>query len=161
MARRTSELIGMSTTTKSIASVLNSLIETCKDGQEGFRSAAENVKSTDFKELFSELSIQREQFAGELQHLVLGLGEEVETSGSFGGTLRRGWMDLKAAITGGDEHAILVECERGEDAAVAEYRDALEHDELPSNVRHVIQQQYMSVQAAHDRVRDLRDRFQS
>ena len=152
----------MSTTTKSIASVLNSLIETCKDGQEGFRTAAENVKSTDFKELFSELSIQREQFAGELQRLVLGLGEEVETSGSFGGTLRRGWMDLKAAITGGDEHAILVECERGEDAAaVAEYRDALEHDELPSNVRHVIQQQYMSVQAAHDRVRDLRDRFQS
>ena len=110
----------MSKTTKSIASVLNSLIETCKDGQEGFRTAAENVKSTDFKELFSELSIQREQFAGELQRLVLGLGEEVETSGSFGGTLRRGWMDLKAAITGGDEHAILVECERGEDAAVAE-----------------------------------------
>jgi hypothetical protein len=32
---------------------------------------------------------------------------------------------------------------------------------LPSNVRHVIQHQYMSVQAAHDHVRDLRDRFQS
>lgn len=89
----------MSTTTKSIASVLNSLIETCKDGQEGFRSAAESVKSADFKEFFSELSMQRQQFADELQRLVLGLGEEVETSGSFGGTLRRGWMDLKAAIT--------------------------------------------------------------
>jgi uncharacterized protein (TIGR02284 family) len=151
----------MSTTTKSIASVLNSLIEACKDGQEGFRSAAENVTSIDFKELFSELSVQRQQFADELQHLALGLGEEVETNGSFGGVLRRGWMDLKAAITGGDEHAILVECERGEDAAVAEYLGALDRDDLPSNVHHVIQQQYMSVQAAHDRVRDLRDRFQS
>jgi uncharacterized protein (TIGR02284 family) len=151
----------MSTTTKSIASVLNSLIESCKDGQEGFRSAAENVKSTDFKELFSELSIQREQFAGELQRLVLGLGEEVETSGSFGGTLRRGWMDLKAAITGGDEHAILVECERGEDAAVAAYSDALEHEPLPSNVHYVIKRQYMGVQAAQHRVRELRVRLQS
>jgi uncharacterized protein (TIGR02284 family) len=46
---------------------------------------------------------------------------------------RRGWMDLKAAITSGDEHTILVECERGEDAAVAAYRDAFEYEELPSN----------------------------
>lgn len=59
----------MSTTTKSIASVLNSLIETCEDGQEGFRSAAEDVKSADFKELFSELSMQRQPFATELQTL--------------------------------------------------------------------------------------------
>ena len=129
----TSELVEMSTTTKSIASVLNSLIETCEDGQEGFRSAAEDVKSADLKELFSELSQQRQQFATELQTLVLGFGEEAQTSGSFGGVLRRGWMDLKAAITSGDEHTILVECERGEDAAVAAYRDALEHEELPSN----------------------------
>ena len=75
----------MSTTTKSIASILNPLIETCKDGQEGFRSAAENVKSADFKSLFAELSMQRQQFAGELQRLVLNLGEEAETSNSFGG----------------------------------------------------------------------------
>jgi uncharacterized protein (TIGR02284 family) len=85
----------MSTTTKSIASVLNSLIETCEDGLEGFRSAAEDVKSADFR----ELSMQRQQFATELQTLVLGHGEEAQTSGSFGGALRRGWMDLKAAIS--------------------------------------------------------------
>lgn len=151
----------MSTTTQSIASVLNSLIETCKDGQEGFRAAAENVKSADFKSLFSELSMQHQQYAGELQRLVIDLGEGAETSGSFGGAVRRGWLDLKSALTNGDEHAILVECERGEDAAVAEYRDALEHDDLPANVRAVIRQQFMGIQAAHDRVRDLRDRSQS
>lgn len=147
----------MSTTAKSIASVLNSLIETCKDGQESFRSAAENVESANLKKVFSELSMQRQQFASELQILALGIDEEVETSGSFEGAFRRGWMNL---ITSGDEHTILVECERDEDAAVAEYRDALEHDELPSNVRHFIQRQYMGVQAAHDRMRYLRDRFQ-
>ena len=159
--RCTSELVEMSTTTKSIASVLNFIIETCKDGQEGFRSAAEDVKSADIKELFSELSMQRQQFADELQTLVLGLGEEAQTSGSFSGVLHHGWMDLKAAITNGDEHTILVECERGEDAAVAAYSDALEHEQLPSNVHYVIKRQYMGVQAAQHRVRELRVRLQS
>ena len=82
----------MSTTTKSIASVLNSLIESCQDGQEGFRSAAEDVKSADIKELFNELSMQRQQFAEELQTLVLGLGEEAQTSGTFGGLSTAGWI---------------------------------------------------------------------
>ena len=150
----------MSTTTTSIASVVNSLIEICKDGQEGFRSAAENVKDADFKSLFSELSLQRQQFVTELQTLVRELGQEAETNGSVAGAIHRGWMDLKAAITSGDEHSILAECERGEDAAVEDYREALEHEDLPHNLRAVIRQQYMGVQAAHDRVRDLRDRFQ-
>lgn len=147
-------------TTKSIASVLNSLIETCKDGQEGFRSAAEDVTNSDMKALFSELSMQRHQFIVELQQLVASVGEEAETSGSIAGALHRGWIDLKSALSKSDEYAVLSECERGEDSAVAEYKEALEHSELPDNVRHVIQQQYMSVQAAHDRVRVLRDRFE-
>jgi uncharacterized protein (TIGR02284 family) len=159
-ARSTSDPFGMSTTTHSIASVLNSLIETCKDGQEGFRNAAENVKDADFKSLFSELSMQRQQFVSELQTLVRGLGEGMEETGSVAGALHRGWIDLKASLTSGDEHAILSECERGEDSAVAEYREALEHGDLPANLRAVIRQQFMGVQASHDRVRDLRDRFQ-
>jgi uncharacterized protein (TIGR02284 family) len=148
----------MSTTTSTIASVLNSLIETCKDGQEGFRNAAENVKNTDYKSLFAELSAQRQQFVSQLQNLVSGLGEDSEKSGSVAGALHRGWIDLKSALTSGDEHAILAECERGEDSAVAEYREALDRDDLPQNVRNVVQQQSMGVKAAHDRVRDLRDR---
>ena len=151
----------MSTATKSIAFVLNSLIETCKDGQEGFRSAFQDVKNVDVKSLFSELSMQRQQFAGELQTLVRDLGEEMETEGSFGAAFRRGWMDIKAALTDGNEHGILVECERGEDAAVAEYREALDHEDLPLDIRNVIQQQFTVVQASHDRVRDLRDRFET
>jgi uncharacterized protein (TIGR02284 family) len=150
-------MVVMSTTTSSIASVLNSLIETCKDGQNGFRDAAENVGNSDLKALFSEYSMQRQQFVTELQSLTASLGESAEDSGSVAGALHRGWIDLKAALTSREDHAILAECERGEDSAVSEYRDALEHDDLPANIRDVIQRQYVSVQAAHDRVRDLRD----
>ena len=147
----------MKTRTFSIASVLNSLIETCKDGQEGFRNAAEDVKSAPLKTLFNELSRQRGLFITQLQDLVHNLGEKTEKQGSVAGALHRGWIDLKSALTSGDEHSILAECERGEDSAVEEYREALDHEELPPHVREIVAQQYLAVQAAHDRVRDLRD----
>jgi len=149
----------MATTTKTIAHVLNSLIETCKDGQEGFRSASEDVSNPALKSLFSELSIERGRFCSELQRLVGTLGEDAESKGSVSGSLHRGWIDLKASLSSGDEHAVLSECERGEDSAVAEYRDALDHDELPESVRDVIRRQYLAVQEAHDRIRDLRDAY--
>jgi uncharacterized protein (TIGR02284 family) len=149
----------MMTTNPSIVSTLNGLIEACKDGQKGFRSAAENVRNEDFHLLFSDLSMQRQYFARELKRLAVSFGEKAETNGSFSDALHRGWMNLKAVVTTGDDRAILAECVRGEDAAVADYREALKHDELPPTVRSVIQQQAMGVEAAHDRVRDLRDRF--
>ena len=139
-------------------SILNDLIETLKDGQEGYRAAAADVESSNLKSLFSEYSLQRSKFAGELQALAHSLGEEnPETSGSVAGAIHRGWIDLKAALSSKDEHAILAECERGEDSAVAAYKDALEEKELPSNVIETLRAQAADVKAAHDRIRNLRD----
>ena len=43
-------------TTKDYISTLNGLIETCKDGEQGFRSAAEGVQRADLKTLFNSTS---------------------------------------------------------------------------------------------------------
>ncbi len=150
--------MGMSTLTISTASVLNPLIEACKDAQEGFRDAAQSVKNADFKSLFAELASQRQVYMGELRRIVLALGEPAEDSGSLAGAVHRGWMDFKTALASGDERVVLEECERGEDFAMARYRVAMEHDELPGNIRNVIERQFAGVQAAHDRIRALRDR---
>lgn len=139
-----------------LISCLNGLIEVCKDGQEGFKEAAEGVERSDLKSLFYEFSQQRAQFAGELQELVRTLGGDPENSGSVSGALHRGWMNLKSAITGQDEQAILNECERSEDVAKDAYRAALEHL-LPANVLGIAQTQYASIQAAHDRIKAIRD----
>src|SRR5262245_13417243 len=110
-----------------VISTLNGLIETCKDGQEGFKTAAEGVGDTSLKKLFYEYSQQRAQFVGELQSEVRNLGGDPEKSGSMAAALHRGWIDIKAAVTGKDDHAILAECERGEDSAVNAYQEALEN----------------------------------
>jgi uncharacterized protein (TIGR02284 family) len=148
----------MSTTTSSLPWILNGLIETCRDGQEGFRNAAEHVKDQDYQSLFAELASQRQHYIGELQTMLNSLDEGAAESGSVAGVIHRGWMNLKSLLTSGDEHAILEECERGEDSAVSQYREVLEHDDLPGNVRELLDRQFMGIQAAHDRVKALRDR---
>ena len=140
-----------------MVSTVNGLIETLKDGQEGFRQASEAVKDTELKTLFSEYSLQRSKFAGELQNELRSLGEsEPESTSSTAGALHRAWINLKGAITNQDDHAILAECERGEDSAVAEYKKAM-NENLSSPLRDIISRQAVEVKAAHDRIRDLRD----
>ena len=143
---------------KEIISTINGLIETLKDGQRGFKEAAEAVEDLQLKTLFNEYSLQRSRFAGELQSEAIRLGEnKPEDSGSVSGAMHRAWIDLKSAVTSGDDHAILAECERGEDSAMKEYRDAMEKEELSSPIRQIVSRQFTEVQNAHDRIKQLRD----
>jgi len=139
-------------------SMLNDLIETSKDGENGFRSAAEDAKSAELKATFLRRAEDCAKGASELQQLVSRMGGNPEQEGSVAGAMHRGWMDLKAKVTHRDDLAILEECERGEDVAKAKYRKALDAS-LPDDVRAVVQRQYDGVVSNHDAVRDLRDRY--
>src|SRR5947209_672049 len=114
----------MALPTREVVSTLNTLIETCKDGDEGYQTAAKRVANTDTNTLFLSYSQQRAQFAAELQGEVQRLGGDPEKTGSIAGAFWRGWTNIKAAVTGGDEAAIIAECERGEDAAKKNYEEA-------------------------------------
>jgi uncharacterized protein (TIGR02284 family) len=63
----------------------------------------------------------------------------------------------ESSITGMDEYAVLIECERGEDVAKRTYEEALIED-LPADVKAIVQRQYEGVKANHARIRSLRDR---
>ncbi|HSI88308.1 MAG TPA: PA2169 family four-helix-bundle protein [Pyrinomonadaceae bacterium] len=143
-------------TNDDMISTLNGLIETCRDGQEGFKEAAEGVERSDLKSIFYEYSQQRASFVGDLQSLVQTLGGDPENTGSFAGTLHRGWINIKSAVTGQDDAAILNEAERGEDSAKNAYKDALALA-LPDYIRQTVEKQYAGVQEAHDKVKALRD----
>lgn len=135
-----------------VVSTLNGLIETCKDGQNGFQTASEGVKNSELKQLFVKYAQQRSQFAGELQSEVRTLGGDPEKTGSTAAALHRGWMDIKSVLTGGDEGAIVAEAERGEDSAVRNYEAALKED-LPGNVKAIVERQFREVKSAHDQIR--------
>ena len=137
-----------------VIDTLNDLIETCKDGEQGFMTCAEDIKSFSTKEMFMVAAQRCREAAQELQREVQLLGGKAETSGSFSGSAHRRWLDVKSAITGKSEASVLAECERGEDVAKESYQRALEK-ELPPNIRSMVERQYRGVLENHDRVRAL------
>jgi uncharacterized protein (TIGR02284 family) len=137
-----------------VIATLNNLVETCKDGQNGFRTAAEGLKNSELTTLFNTYSQQRAQLAAELQSEVRRLGGEPEETGSTAAVVHRGWINIKSAVTGEDEAAVISECERGEDSAVEAYEEALETD-LPNDVKVIVSRQFSQVKEAHDRIRSL------
>jgi uncharacterized protein (TIGR02284 family) len=139
-----------------VISVLEELIEICKDGQKGYLDAAQHVKRSDLKTYFNEKSQERAGFAAELQTELIRLGKpDKKITGSVSGTLRRAWIDTKANLGGGDK-TILDSVEAGEDTAKERYRKALSGT-LPSDLAEIIRRQAASVQAAHDTVKTFRD----
>ena len=141
-------------------SALNNLIETSRDGEEGFRTSAEHARDAQLKSLFANRASSCAQAVQELQQVVQAQGGKPAESSSISGTLHRRWVDFKSAITGQDDVAILNEVERGEDVAVASYKKALAMD-LPSDIRNLIERQYQGVLKNHDRVKQLRNQFRA
>ena len=142
---------------KDAISILNNLIETCKDGEHGFKTAAEGLTSPELRGQFLQYSRERSQMVSNLQAEVRRLGGDPEKAGSIAGAMHRGWLDIKSVVTGKDDHAIVAEAERGEDAAKAAYEAALQAT-LPATAQLLVQQQAVKVRQAHDDVRALRDR---
>lgn len=142
--------------TNNAVSVLEELIQTCKDGQKGYQEAASKVKRNDLKTFFNEQSLERSRFAGELEADLIRLGKpDKKVSGSVAGTLHRAWIDTKVGLGGGDT-TILEWLEQGEDRAKDAYQKAVTAD-LPENIAQTVRRQAASVQAAHDQVKSMRD----
>jgi uncharacterized protein (TIGR02284 family) len=138
-----------------VVSALNNLIETCRDGQNGFADAAEHIQNPQIKTFCLEQSRTRAQFVGELQQEALALGGDPENTGSTAAAIHRAWIDLKSALGGGD-HAILGAAETGEDSAVKAYDNALK-EQLPAPVRAIVERQRQNVKQSHDLVKTMRD----
>jgi len=138
-----------------VISVLNDLIETCEDGLKGFRAAAEAVHNPQAKVLFNSRLDLIQRGEADLSAVVRRLGGDPENRGTASGALHRGWMNVKSTVTGNDDEAIVAEAERGENAAVERYEDALKKD-LPPEIRKLVDTQYRGVVQNRDRVRQLR-----
>ena len=144
-----------------VKDVLQDLIETLRDSQNGHRFAAEHVHDPELKTLFNEVSLKRGQFAGELEREVVRLGEhDPKREGTTRGSLHRAWFELKSKLGAGDDAGVLNWVEQGEDYIKKQYQEAVQN-KLPSDVVDVIDRQSQEIIRTHDRVRDLRDRFKN
>lgn len=142
-------------TTEDTIAELNGLIETCKDGELGYRTAAADVRNTELETVFTAYSKQRGQFAQKLQAEVERLGGKAGECGLAGGTLLRGWMELKSTLTSGSGAAIIATCETGEEVAVAAFSWVVNLD-ISGQTRSLVERQCKTIKEAHARLLRLK-----
>ena len=147
-------------TNDDIVDTLNDLIETCKDGEFGFSACAKHTSSDEFRQVMLQRAAECKTAASELQPYVVQYGGKPDQGGSASGALHRGWTAVRGSLVGFSDQAMLDECERGEDAALARYRKALKQD-LPDAILAIVQRQELGVQRNHDQVKALRDRVRT
>lgn len=131
--------------------VLNHLLETCRDGEHGFRFAAAHVRDQEISDLFIELAEERGRFAEELVPHVHRLGGQAATAGTTAGAIHRGWMSLMGSVSHHTDQALLAEAERGERAAIHAYQEALA-GMLPPTVSDIVERHHAAIRSAHARL---------
>lgn len=139
-----------------VSGVMEKLIDSCRDAENGYRDAAEHITDSTLKAWFQQQSLQRAQFALDLDLELKHLGKWEQThQGTISGNVSRTWLDLRLALGGGDR-TILEAVEAGEDRSRTAYQEALQQP-LPPEALGIIRSQAQAVFAAHDRARELRD----
>lgn len=138
------------------ATILSTLSSTLTDSINGYRESAEHAEASHLKQLFNDMAQERSEVAGELRAEVTRLGGEPDTSGSTAGHLHQRFLDLKTALTGNDDKAIVNEVERGEDYLKEKFETALASDDLNPESRTVVERVFQSVRNGHDRVSALK-----
>jgi len=134
---------------------LETLTTTLIDSINGYRDAAENAEGTQFQELFRRNADERSRVVEDLRSEIRRLGGNAPDDGSFLGATHQRFLDLKAAVTGRDDKAIINEVERGEDYLKEKFELALNSDAAPET-RSIIERAYQSVRQGHDQISSLK-----
>lgn len=146
---------------KEIIEVLNDLIMINNDRIVGYEKAIKELKpeDQDLKSLFDHMIVESQQIKSDLIQEIQVLHGDVEKGTTEMGKIYRGWAGLKAIFTGESRHAVLANCEYGEDATQKAYHKALETEKLPAFLREMLITQQATLKTSHDEIRDLRNQY--
>jgi uncharacterized protein (TIGR02284 family) len=141
--------------------VLNDLIRINNDRIEGYEKAINKTNETDvdLKAIFNSMAQESRKYANELTSQVRRLGGDPASGTTASGKIYRVWMDVKSGVSSSERKSVLEECEYGEDAAQKAYEKALAPDnDLPADVRSLVQDEKTNLKNSHDTIKNYRDR---
>lgn len=140
-----------------IVESLQNLLEKNYDAEKGFKKAIENTKNHSLKNYLKHQAVKRNRFVTEIDFELRSLDAKPKESGSVTASIHRAWIDLKSAIAGNDDEAILEECIRGDKASVEEYEDVLEKHKLPTKIQQVVTEQLEDIHKTLNEVKRMED----
>lgn len=139
--------------------ILNSLLKTTFDSIKGYENSAKELESGDLQQLFHQGASERREVLDRLAQGIRRLGGEPADSGTTMGEMHHVWEDLKGAVTGHDDEAIVKQTETAEDYLKEKYEKAL--DSLDGESRQVVEQCYQQVRQGHDRISRMKHQMES
>ncbi len=83
--------------------------------------------------------------------------DEMNTEGSFTGSIHRVWMDAKSFFSGNTDADMLEEAIRGDRAALDEYEELLGVQNLPIMLDQLIQNQAIKIRIDLEQIKKLED----
>lgn len=142
---------------KEVVNNLQGLLEKNYDAEKGYKEAMQNAESHTLKSFLQNQAAQRSRFSNELTQELRNLNEEPIESGSITGDLHRTWMNIKTAVVGNEDEAVLEECIRGEKASVDEYNEKLQNSNFPPQISSMLQKQASEINQTLSKVKRLED----
>jgi uncharacterized protein (TIGR02284 family) len=136
---------------------LNRLLEKNYDAESVYKNALTDTKSAKLKPYFTKQAARRSQNANELYKAIRNLNETPVEKGTATAAIFKTWMDLKTAILGKNDEAILEECIKGDIAAADEYKKVLDHPEYLFDSKGIIRKQLNAIQETLDTIKKLED----
>ena len=135
---------------------LNTLIATLIDSIDGYQKAAADTENQRFAQMFNARAQERRGAVTALQAAVARMGGNPEDDGSTTAAIHRGWMNLKEAVVGRDDEAIVKTVEEGEDYLKNKFETVLANKDLPTEARMAVEEAWTSVRAGHDEMSALK-----
>lgn len=136
---------------------LKGLISIINDGKEGYESASESTDNVELKAIFLKYAAERKAYELELKaHLASHGGESDNSEGGILGAIHRTWIDIKEAISGKEDEAILGAIETGEVAAVEKYDMVLKDPKTHADHLDLLNKQRDGIQNALNEIKSLK-----
>lgn len=137
---------------ETIARTLTDILNLNRTSVKGYQEAAEEVKNSELKSKLSGFSQQRAGFVSALEGFASQYGIDAKDTNTVeslatdaAAAVHRGWINIKSAITGQDDSAVLEAAETGEASALKAYETALSSSDLPAGAKSVFQQQHDAI----------------
>lgn len=142
------------------ADLLNELLEVARDGERFYFDAADKVTSPELRGTFRQMAEVHRRLMDDLAEHVAARGAAPSPAHTLAGSSRQAYANALATLAPANDTVYLRQVEAVEDRLLHRYERALEQaraDVSGEPVRRVLRRHLMTVRAAHDRMRMLRD----
>jgi uncharacterized protein (TIGR02284 family) len=140
----------------------NDLIRAHRDRIAGYQKANLSLKPQEagLSTIFSEIIKESEQCIADLNSRIMADGDVPDPHDSLGGKIYRALMDLRLTFSSNPNYSLLDICERGEDAMLKAYIEALRHPgTLPPDDLSLLESHKTILRKTHDLIKAKRDAY--